>query len=401
MTIASLDPKPIYRIDPHGQLRRWGVIHVTPPGVFVIHHDDGTVVSTEGLPWWLLDMRPQGFVGRSFAERHGAALGLSASINDWSDSEALRVLLHHGHDVSGNLLIGDQARDHLLSQSAPAPVSIADKGSVYADLAQKAMQGDLSGSFVAGEQPKFTAYAQTPAGPRHVLVKFSLTELNPGTKPVIERWQDLLLAEHHALETLRDTGHMAAASWVHDHHGQRFLEVERFDRDGRLCRLGLVSLAALEAEFVGNPRAPWPVLVEELARQKIVTQDSVFGTQTLFAFGQLIGNTDMHNGNLSFLTDGGMPYALAPAYDMLPMAFAPGANGSIRDDLDPARRHAAVSDQVWQQMQKLARHYFERLKTDERFSEGFGPCRAAMKRQSATADRIAHHKGRNPQERQK
>lgn len=102
------------------------------------------------------------------------------------------------------------------------------------------------------------------------LSKFSLAEPNP----ITQRWRDLLLAEHHALETLRDasaeTGIPAAASRVHDHQGQRFLEVERFDRVGAKGRRGLVSLAALDAEYVGQAREPWPVLVRELVRQQVV-----------------------------------------------------------------------------------------------------------------------------------
>ncbi|MCC7545452.1 MAG: type II toxin-antitoxin system HipA family toxin YjjJ [Aquabacterium sp.] len=361
-----MDPFPIYRIDPHGQLTRLGVMTLARPDVFVMHQDDGKVLTSEGLPWWLLDMRPQGFMGKAFAAHHAAGLGLPANINEWSDRQALRAVLQQGHDVVGNLVLGDQARDHFVSQPVLEAVSVADKGAVYADLAQKAMQGDLSGSFAAGEQPKFTAYAQTPAGPRHVLVKFSLAQSSPAN----ERWRDLLLAEHHALETLREAGHNAAASRVHDYQGQRFLEVERFDRVGQMGRRGLVSLAALEAEFVGNPRAPWPVLVEELARQKVVSEDAVLGTQTLFAFGRLIGNTDMHTGNLSFLTDGGMPYALAPAYDMLPMAFAPGANGSLCNELPPADLHPSVPDHVWRQMRDLAGRYLclaaEQTRLDQR-----------------------------------
>ncbi len=47
-----------------------------------------------------------------------------------------------------------------------------------------------------------------------------------------------------------------------------------------------------------------------------------------WAFGMLIGNTDMHHGNLSFIISlHGRPYALAPAYDILPMGFAPKVGG--------------------------------------------------------------------------
>lgn len=396
------DPLPIFRINAQGQLSRLGVLTPIRADGYVMHQEDGTVLTSEGIPWWLLDMRPQGFLGRALAGRHASALGLSANVNEWSDSQALRALMQHGHDAVGNLLLGDRARDHFLSQPVGEAVADAEKGAAYAHLAQQVSKGNLPLSLAAGEQPKFTAYAQTPGGPRHVLVKFSLAQStsvahenqHTGSNLVAQRWRDLLLAEHHALETLRGAGHSAATSWVQDHQGQRFLEVERFDRVGRLGRRGLISLAALEAEFVGNARAPWPVLVEELARQQVVAQDAVLGTQMLFAFGRLIGNTDMHTGNLSFLTDGGMPYALAPAYDMLPMAFAPvggdaggacGVGGALRHELAPADLHPSLSHQVWWHMLAVARQYLERLKNEERFSEGFAPCLAALDRHLSMA----------------
>lgn len=153
-----------------------------------------------------------------------------------------------------------------LCRSGPKAVAWADKGDTYARLAQQAAEGECLASSVAGEQPKFSTYAQTPDGPAYVLVKFSLPQANP----VTQRWRDLLLAEHHALETLRTGGLNTAASWVHDHHGQRFLEVERFDRIGAQGRRGLVSLASLDAEFVGRAREPWPVLVNALVEHNVV-----------------------------------------------------------------------------------------------------------------------------------
>jgi hypothetical protein len=49
----------------------------------------------------------------------------------------------------------------------------------------------------------------------------------------------------------------------------------------------------------------------------------------LHAFGELIGNTDMHGGNLAFWLNDELPLTLAPVYDMLPMAWAPGPQGEI------------------------------------------------------------------------
>lgn len=50
----------------------------------------------------------------------------------------------------------------------------------------------------------------------------------------------------------------------------------------------------------------------------------------LHAFGRLIGNSDMHQGNLGFHLQDRGPLALAPVYDMLPMSLAPSRSGVLR-----------------------------------------------------------------------
>ncbi|MGJ4749063.1 HipA domain-containing protein, partial [Leptospira sp. SA-E8] len=143
-------------------------------------------------------------------------------------------------------------------------------------------------------------------------------EVQGQPNPVVQRWRDLLLAEHHALRTLEACGVQAARSRIVDHEEQRFLEVARFDRVGMSGRRALFSLASLEAEFIGDASAPWPMLAARLAQMKLITSQAAADAALLYAFGALIGNTDMHHGNLSFTADDGFPCALAPAYDMLP-----------------------------------------------------------------------------------
>ena len=365
---------PIYRVGTDGQIGRLGLLIPVRPEGYVMRRDDGKTLHSEGIPWWLLDMRPQGFLGRAYAARHAAGLGLPSGINQWNDSDALRALLIHGHDAVGNLLLGDRARDHFLGTPPVAPVHQSDKVTEYVRLARLATQGDTPVSSAGGEQPKFTVCADTPEGSRQLLVKFSL----PDPNPITERWRDLLLAEHHALETLASAGISAARSWVLDQKGQRFLEVERFDRVGRNGRRGLFSLSALDAEFIGSAQSPWPLLVERLAAQRVVTEDSVKATQILFAFGRLIGNSDMHAGNLSFVSERGRPYALAPAYDMLPMAFAPRSGGGLSNLLPALELHPGVAQEVWPTMLALARDYVSRLRGDGRFSGHFRPCLDAL-----------------------
>lgn len=361
----GLEDVPVYRVTADGTLRRLGVLIPVRPDGFVMRQEDGVTLYSEGLPWWLLDMRPQGFLGRAWAVRHAAALGLPPGLNEWTDTHALRALLAHGEDGIGNLLLGDRARDRFLAAPPPTPVEYAD----YPALADAAEHGDLPGSSAGGEQPKFVTF-----NGRHVLVKFS----SPAEHAVARRWRDLLAAEHLAAEVLRVSGVPAPHSRLIDVGGRRFLEVERFDRSGPFGRRALHSLAALETEFIGDATAAWPILTARLASQRTITPDAAQGAALLHAFGTLIGNCDMHHGNLSFVSEHGRPYALAPAYDMLPMAFAPRTGGSLPDALPPARLHPAIAPDTWRRALALADAYLRVLHGDPRFSTEWEACRSAL-----------------------
>jgi serine/threonine protein kinase HipA of HipAB toxin-antitoxin module len=319
-------------------------------------------------------MRPQGFLGRAYAARHAAALGLPTRLSDWSDDHVLRALLTHGHDVVGNLLLGDLARDRFLSTPLPAPVAEEQKAEVYRQLALDAASGEVAGTSAGGEQPKFAVYAATPAEPRHLLVKYSEAE----DSPVSERWRDLLLAEHLALETLRAADIPAAQTYVFDHGGQRFLEVERFDRVGSLGRRALHSLTALDAEFVGAGTGGWPLIARRLVDAGQIEPQAAEGAAVLWAFGTLIGNTDMHNGNVSFIAEHGQPYAIAPAYDMTTMAFAPRSGGGLPESIAAPAIQAEVPNDIWRRAEILAGEFLARVRASNGFSPRFGACIAAL-----------------------
>lgn len=395
--LLGLDDLPVYRVDAAGRVVALGVLTPVRPEGFLMRRVDGHAQYTAGLPWWLADMRPQGYLGRAYVARHAAILGFPARLTDWGDTHILRALLLHGQDAVGNLLLGDGARDRFLHAPAPEPIATATEvsaGVAYARLARGAASGELPGSSAGGEQPKFTAFVKTPDGPRHVLVKFTQVDNNP----ITERWRDLLLAEHHALQTLHAAGVQAAQSRVVDHEGQRFLEMVRFDREsaetGVSGRRALFSLASLEAEFIGDARAPWSVLASRLARTKLITAEAAQTAALLHAFGSLIGNTDMHHGNLSFTSEDGFPCALAPAYDMLPMGYAPLASGGLPGRLPAVHLHACIEPVVWRRALLMARDYVARLNRDKRggprFSPAFGKCVADLTRHLADAQaRIA------------
>jgi DNA-binding transcriptional ArsR family regulator len=380
-TRRGLPELAIYQVDAEGRIRQLGSLIPVRPEGFVMRLEDGATRHSDGLPWWLFDMRPQGYLGRAYATRYGAELGLPPRLADWTDSHALRALMVHGHDVVGNLLLGEMARDRFLAAPTPAPITPEQKAEAYARLAQEAARGELPGSSAGGEQPKFTAFATTPDGPRHVLVKFS--ELVEG--PVSERWRDLLLAEHLALETLREAGIPAATTRIYGFGSQRFLEVERFDRIGKLGRRALVSLAALDAEFVGLGSGAWPIIARRLVADGQIRPEAAAGAELLWAFGTLIGNADMHGGNLSFIPEPGRPCAIAPAYDMSPMAFAPRSGGGLPDTIAEPSIHASVTNETWRRAEELARAFVARVNAATGFSPRFGPCIAALEQHIETA----------------
>ncbi|MCB1886789.1 MAG: type II toxin-antitoxin system HipA family toxin YjjJ [Rhodocyclaceae bacterium] len=364
---------PVYRVSEAGQIQELGVLVPVRTDGFVMVRADGDTHYSDGLPWWLFDMRPQGYLGRAYASAHAAALGLPPNPERWRDTDVLRALIAQGHDAIGNLLIGAQARERFLAMPAHGPV---DPAAAYPALARTASLGESPGSSAGGEQPKFCAVSARG----HVLVKFSA----PDDNPVSERWRDLLLAEHLALGVLGVNGEIL------DVGRQRFLEIPRFDRVGPLGRVGVFSLRALDAEFVGDASAPWPALVRRLAADGHVAADAVAGAARLWAFGTLIGNTDMHAGNLSFVSQHGRPYRLAPAYDVLPMGFAPRSSGALADTLAPASLSAEVDGASWREALALAEAFLAAAGACQGFSPRFTPCLDSLRRHiDEAAARIA------------
>lgn len=331
---------PLYRLRPDGTLEELGQLSALTGDSFhfetaltrpnLTRSPDSDVRGWfPGLPWYLDDLRPQGFLGRTFAHRHAAMLGVPPDLNRWQLSDILRALVHAGGTETGDLLLSGAAVHRALAgMRDPADhVAAADRLQRYPERARAAVEGEDIGSSPGGEQPKFTATVETADGRRAMLVKFA----QPAAGEAAERWSDLLVCEHLALETLRDAGVEAAASTLLQTPTHTFLEVERFDRSADvLGRRGFVSLLALSSAFTGESTRDWGAAGQLLQAQGWLTAATVERMARLHAFGRLIGNTDMHQGNIAFelIDEGRLP--LAPAYDMLPMSLAPSRTGVLR-----------------------------------------------------------------------
>ncbi|MDW3683642.1 type II toxin-antitoxin system HipA family toxin YjjJ [Cupriavidus sp. CV2] len=350
-SVAGQAQLALYRVTVAGRIEQWGELLPVHPG-FVVRQPGQNDRWFEGLPWWLLDMRPQGFLGRHWVRQRAAGLGLPDDLLTWSDDHVLAALAAGQHDVTGNLLLGDLSRDAWLAHQ-PDNIAAGERAQRFPGLAAQSMAGERVGSSAGGEQPKLAIQVDG----QDVLVKFSAAQ----DSAISQRWRDLLLAEHLALQQLVDHGLPAAKSELLDASGQRFLQVARFDRTAQGGRRGVVSLAVLDAEFVGRGRGAWPAITDALLKQDVITDQAHHDAGRLYAFGRLIGNTDMHFGNLAFLHDGALPLSLTPAYDMLPMGLAPDRSGAMRDNLDALTPPAQPPADIWQEMLPSARTYWRRL----------------------------------------
>jgi hypothetical protein len=334
-----------------------------------------------GLPYPFNDMRPQGYMGRQFALQQHQQLAVPLNPEEWSDDDVLYVLSQRGSDVSGNLILGQDAYERWLHSklAPPVPINEAEIGATYADLAAQAVSIGVAGSSAAGEFPKFAASRelQGMATP-HVLVKFSGAD----DSTAVRRWADLLVCEHLALESVRlMPGIEGTKSRILHYAGRTFLELERFDRHGQFGRSSLCSLSALNAALLGDASTDWIKLGERLGAIGLLSPDDIGRISRMTWFGRLIGNTDMHLGNLSFRP--GQTLSVAPVYDMLPMLYAPLAGGEVpvRAFGQPLPLPLPQQRTDWRFACAAATAFWGRASQDVRISQAFHEVCAANRQQ--------------------
>ncbi|MDO9452765.1 MAG: type II toxin-antitoxin system HipA family toxin YjjJ [Stagnimonas sp.] len=382
--IRDLPPEvPVYRVSEAGEAHKIGALYSLAAGEFWFESCIGQKLATRlypDLPWWIQDLRPQGFLGRSFPRRH-ADLQLPADIRDWDAATILYALTRRGDDLPGDLLIGDGAYSRWWErQRQPENEQFrfddTHREKIYPQLANEVMQGEVAGSSAGGEQPKFLFGLKRGAQSREVIVKFS----PPVGETIGQRWSDLLIAEHHALQALRNAGIEAAQSEIIQAAGRTFLEVQRFDRVGLWGRCGVVSIGVADNEFTGIGAA-WPLIARALQAEKRLDAADVERIERISAFGHLIANTDMHPGNLGLLHDGLQrpgygQFALAPVYDMLPMRYAPvGGEVSMPSFTVPAPVGGLID--AYQAMREPAQRFWRTVADEPLISTTFRATAAA------------------------
>ena len=355
----------------HGGWRlEWASPAMRPDWADQVHDHAGFC---EGLPFFLSDLRPQGFLGRALARRLPGSAGLPPDPRDWNDDQTLFYLRTWGDDLPGNLVLGKEQTQRALDAMPANPVTPETRAERYPAMAEQANAGEPVGSSVEGEQPKFTAWLRQSERVQAVLVKFTDQLETPSGR----RWADLLAAEAIALGVL--TGASRGDAEAHhpqtfDLGGRRFYELPRFDRVDAHGRRGVVSLRALhDAGFTGRDTTEWAVAAAGLRENGWLNDSDLRAVRLRQLFGRLIGNTDMHFGNLALFLEPELPLRLAPTYDMLPMLWAPRPGDATPAPTFTPSAPLPQDLDIWPEAAEMAQDFWQRVAGDGRISDGFRP----------------------------
>lgn len=346
--------QPIWLTDEAGAVRRVGTLSFLENNFLHVDSDFGLFTTHDALPWPLAPLRAQGFLGRLLAQRLSAT-GLGTNPEQWPLASILFAALQL-HDAPGALTIGttQDAQNH--------PSLSADLASDLDAIAADVTSTLPAGSSAGGEQPKFLAVRALDH--RHVLVKFT----PPRGTPFGERWHDLLVCEDLAGKTLQRHDIAAATSHIVESAKRSYLVSERFDRIGGAGRRHVVSIGEAHAAFTASAFNGWGLAAEALARQRRLAAPDADRAQILQHFGRLIGNSDMHSGNLALFAHlAARPrFSLAPAYDMLPMRWRPDATLGDAPDYAAFELDAIAAASA---ARAMAREFWGELAGDVRVSK--------------------------------
>jgi len=307
------------------------------------------------LPYFLIDMAPQGFLGKKIAENLAEQDdSFPSSLSDWKNEHIGRYLLANNETSMGNLKFGNNANINIRSYFP------RHERTDYLAIADDIITNDSILSSAGGEQQKFTTFCQDIN--THVLVKFS----PKGNSENAKRWKDILITEYYASQIINELGIVIAAKTeLLKFGGRLFLESIRFDRSQEYGRRSMLSLSMIDAEFVGLGES-WVRSAINLNKNRLLNNQDLYNIKILARFAKLIYNTDTHLGNMSFETHHDS-FALLPIYDMCSMGFAPKSNGEVTPfqfkDIEADKNLNFVTD--------LANKFWRRVASDKRISKDF------------------------------
>jgi len=354
----------IWMINALGMPERLGSLSFLCQSQMLIEADGVSQIFTASpnhvLPWYLTPLKAEGFLGRMLAHNL-SAFGVPANPQVWGAEDALIGAIHT-HDAPGAILLGSGLSDLNLGV---AHIPDNNQQEALDALAVGIAKMLAPGSSAGGEQPKFLANNDQHES---LLIKFS----PPIGTPFGDRWRDLLRMEALASAVLQRYGLEAAKTEFVQTKTRAYLLSKRFDRVGTHGRLHVVSLGAVHQAFVKGSFVNWSATCDALVRQGRLPLSSAEVIQTIFQFGKLIGNSDMHFGNASLFVVGNTlqdmlkaQFKLAPVYDMLPMRWRPDPLIGI-SDYAPFEFDLMLANQT---ARHAARHFWQEVSTDQFISQ--------------------------------
>lgn len=375
---------PLYRIDVDGKPQTLGELRALQRDEFHFEanearpafvHGEFATGLFPGLPWFLDDQRPQGFLGRLFARRVADDIGASKDAHMWNADDIVLGLLRYGDDQPGDLVLGEASLQRALRDIIePADVvALHQRATRYPELANAVLRGEDIGSSAGGEQPKFAVTLPGDGNHLPVIVKFSDRVSSAGGR----RWADLLVCEQLASEVLKLHGLPAADSEIVQADDRVFLQSTRFERTRDLGRRGFVSLAALDAAYFGHGSIEWWRFATQLERDGWIDSNDAQRLRAISWFGVLIANSDMHLGNAALHLTDDRPLVLAPVYDMSPMRFRPASTGEVVERDYEIALPAPEQQSHWLDALPIAQMFWQRVADDLRVSPQFSAIAAA------------------------
>jgi HipA-like C-terminal domain len=364
---------PLYWVNQDGDVREFAIASYAQPNVLHVY-GSGINSQTDGeVPWFLLPLTLRGYLGRAARTRLGAvAQNWDTHPEQWPFQQQIFSAQSGALEHAGAILWGDESVSawQASTQQAPYQDNVAALVKTYDELASTTSVGRFPGSSADGEQPKFsTRVVDIDGEVREVLVKFSPQH----NTPFGDRWHDLLFAEAIASNVLRDFQFDVPNTRILSSATRTYLESARIDRVGSKGRRHLLPLKAAHSAFTHGSERHWADTVAKLVAQKRIAHDALTTTQTLFAFGKLIGNTDMHFGNLGMIVESPEliakgRFVLAPCYDMLPMRFKPEAHNDFGYTNFDTELSATLPHSVGSVAKTMANEFWRRVSNEAQVS---------------------------------
>ncbi|MDP2345502.1 MAG: HipA domain-containing protein [Deltaproteobacteria bacterium] len=283
------------------------------------HDIDGDV------PWVFYEMAPAGFIAKRFAGWY-PDLHLPEDARLWGQKQVLLAISACGHDLPGNLLVGEGSWQRYLRIFGPSRTPGPERTAARREYVHfvNDILSEPGGSSVGGERPKFSLRLNDGGA---VLVKFT-----PPLETVAGvRWGDLLRMEQHASQTLRAAGVLSVTAQYVELGSRGYLEIDRYDRLPGGGRCGATTFYFLGVGLYGEVSHA-PLVAQALVKDGHLTAEDAALVDRVHRFSAALGNTDAHLGNYGLLINDDGAVSLAPFYDISPMVMAPR-----HDELPDAR----------------------------------------------------------------